>query len=207
MKLAIGVVQILLFLLITQPSHAVSRHYFTRSPFDGRTAVGGFMGVGLPVGDFSDGRLGNHDAGGLDWSLEVEHYFGSNFSLGFSFTAGSYDDKDFGDELQTNLNTFGGYFKYVFVTNAQVHPFLRFGLGSMEVEFDSDEEIVDASRSEALNIAGGIVWMLHDNVSVNGQATYTHGWTEDAYISEADAIVGFDVSYWALDFGVSVYFP
>lgn len=206
MKLAIGLIHIVLCLLITQPSYAVKRH-FTHSPFGHRTAVGGFVGVGIPVDDFGDDRLGNHETGGLDWSLEIEHYFGPEFSLGFSYTAGCYDDEEFGDELQTKLNTFGGYFKFVFVTHTQVHPFLRLGVGSMEVEFDSDEEKVDAGRSESVNIGGGFILMLGDYASVNGQTSYVHGWTEDAYISEADAIVGFNVSYWAFDVGVTVYFP
>ena len=206
MKTAIFSLLLLFAVLAAQPSQALSRHV-THSPFMNRTAVGGLVGVGVPTGNFSDRAYGNHEAGGLDWSVEFEHYFGPFYSLGFNFTAGAYDDKDFGDELKTKLNTFGGYLKYVLVTPGNLHPYFKFGVGSMEVEFDSPAENVDSERSASVVLGAGIIWMVTDNISVNGQTAFTHGWTEEAYIREADAIVGFDVSHWTFDAGVSIYFP
>ncbi len=206
MKTALVLLQLVCILSAAQPSQAVSRRV-SRSPFLQRTAVGGMVGVGLPTGDFSDRAYGNHKSGGLDWSVEFEHYFSPHLSFGINFTAGVYDDKDFGDELQTKLNTLGGFLKYVIITGEDLFPFFRFGLGSMEVEFDSAAENVDSERSGSVVLGGGVIWMITDNMSITGQAAFTHGWTEDAYIPAADAIVGFDVSHWAFDAGLNVYFP
>jgi len=193
-------------LLAAQPSQAISRHVID-SPFMDRTAVGGLVGTGVPIGDFSDQAYGNHKSGGLDWSVEFEHYFGPSFSLGVNFTAGVYEDEEFGEDLKTKLNTFGGYLKYVVVTPSVLHPYFKFGIGSVEVEFDSPEENVDSEHSASIVLGAGVIWMITDNISINGQTAFTRGWTEDAYIREADAIVGFDVSHWTFDAGLSVYFP
>lgn len=206
MKIVFGTIQLILLLIVNPASHAVTRHVYD-GPFRGRTAVSTYLGIGVPIGEFSDERNGNHKAGGLDWSLGIEHYFDPNSSIGFSYSAARYDDKEFGDALRTRLNTFFGYFKYTFVTRTNAHPFIRLGLGSVEVEFDSDIENVDAEFVGAFNLGGGVAVMLGDNFSVNGMAYWAYGWTDDAFIREADAIVGFDVSYWAFDVGVSVYFP
>jgi opacity protein-like surface antigen len=193
-------------LFIAQSSEAVSRRV-TDSPFMHRTAVGGLVGVGVPIGDFGDQAYGNHKSGGLDWSVEFEHYFGPFFSLGLNFTAGVYEDEEFGGDLKTKLNTFGGYLRYVIVTPSDLYPFLKFGVGSMEVEFDSPEENVDSEHSASIVLGAGVIWMVTDNISINGQTAFTRGWTEDAYIRAADAIVGFDVSHWTFDAGLSIYFP
>ena len=205
MKTAIGVICLVCGLIAVQPAFAISL-VLVDSPFEDRSSVGGHIGVGVPNGQFGSVNNGNHESGGLDWALELEHYFGLETSLGFYFASGTYDDKEFGDELQTKLNTFGGFFRYVFILQGEVYPFIRFGLGGMEVEFDSVEENVDAERSASVDIGGGAIWMVNDNIGIKGQAVYTHGWTEEAYISAADAIVGFDVSYWAFDVGIGFYF-
>ena len=109
--------------------------------------------------------------------------------------------------MQTKLNTLGVYVRYVFVTPGVVHPYVKFGVGSMEVKFDSPVENVDSERSGSVVLGGGVIWMVTDNISVDGQTAFTHGWTENAYIPAADAIVGFDVSHWTFTAGLSVYFP
>jgi hypothetical protein len=208
MKTVLGAIHVALILLIAAPSNAITRHR-SDGAFFGRTAASGYFGVGVPVGQFSDADDGNHKAGGLDWSFELEHYFAPGVSLGFSFSAGTYEDKDFGKDLKTRLNTFGGFFKFTFENTGLVHPYVRFGLGSMEVAFDAVDENVDAERSGTMSFGGGLVLLVTDNLSVNGQTLYHYGWTDDAVIHETEepTIVGFDVSYWSFDVGLSVYFP
>ena len=194
--------------LTADPAEAL-RRWRSEHPFMARTAVSGYLGTGVAVGEFSSDLEGdgNHESGALDWSVEIEHFFAPGFSVGLNVTHTSYDDKDFGEDLKTNISVIGGFLRYVIDAGGPVYPFVRFGFGSMEVEFEDTVERFEADNSGSIHLGGGAVVMVGDHVSLNGSALYTFGNTDEAYLPEFDAIVGFDVEYWTFAGGVSVYFP
>ena len=78
MRLALGSLSLVLALALATPSFAVTR---TRStPLLGRTALSGYFGLGVPVGDFSSQApgMGNHDTPGYTWAVEIENGGSSN---------------------------------------------------------------------------------------------------------------------------------
>jgi hypothetical protein len=198
------------------PSEAIRRQRSSH-PFFQRTALSGFFGVGVAVGEFASEKDGDgrHESGAFDWSAELEHYFAPGLSLGGNISHTTYDDKIFGDALQTNLSIFGVFVRYVVETPGPVYPFVRFGVGSMEVEFEDEFTRDESEHSGSINVGGGALAMLGDYVSLNASAQYTFGFTDDAILDDLIIIdgeetaqrVGFDVQYWTFAAGVSVYFP
>jgi hypothetical protein len=215
MRLALGLLQVLLIISIAVPAHALKRH--KKPPFLGRTVISGYFGASQPVDEFGrrstfvdvNGSTtgGNHESPGHHGLVEVEHYFSPNVSLGFVYNQGRYNDIDLRDTLQTHTASYGGFLRFTAVSRGSIHPFFKVGLSSMRVEFDSPDEYVRSSYSPAVDAGAGVILMLGRHLSVNGLVSYTYGWTRDAYIAAADAVVGFDVSYWAGMGGVSIYFP
>jgi len=215
MKTALGLLQVLLIISIAVPSHALKR--YKKPPFLGRTVVSGYVGASQPLDEFGRRSTvidihgsttgGNHESPGQNGMFELEHYFSPNTALGFAYARGRYNDLDLGKELQTNTVSYGGFLRFTAATGGSIHPFVKVGLSSMRVEFDSPEEYVRSNYSAAADAGAGLILMLGRHLSVNGIVSYTYGWTRDAYIPAADAIVGFDVSYWSAMGGVSLYFP
>jgi hypothetical protein len=215
MRLALGLLQVLVIISIATPSEALKR--YKKPPFLGRTVISGYAGASAPVNEFgrrstfvdenNSSSGGNHDTPGYNGMIEIEHYFGPNTSLGFVYNQGRYDDIDLANRLQTHTVSYGGFFRFTAVTRGSIHPFLKLGLSSMRVEFDSPVEFVRSNYSPAFDAGAGIILMLGGHLSLNGLVNYTYGWTADAYIPAADARVGFDVSYWSAMGGLSLYFP
>jgi hypothetical protein len=215
MRLALGLLQLLLIISIATPSQALKR--YKKPPFLGRTVVSGWGGATQPVDEFGRRSTyvddygsttgGNHESPGYHGMVELEHYFAPNVSLGFSYNQGRYNDLDLADTLQTHTAAFGGFLRVTTGNAGALHPFIKLGLSSMRVEFDSPDEYVRSGYSAAFDAGAGIILMMGRHLSINGTVTYTYGWTRDAYIAAADAIVGFDVSYWGAMAGLSLYFP
>jgi len=202
------------------PAGAITRRSSYRAsehPFFARTAVTGYFGTGIAVGEFSSNKDGdgNEDSPAFDWSAEIEHFFAPGLSIGFNITHSSYDDKTYGADLKTNLSTFAGFLRYVIDTGGPAYPFLRLGMGSMEVEFETPDTRDEADHAASLHVGGGGIFMLGDYVSLNAQAMYTFGFTDEAAVGDVIVVdneqvvqvVGFDVEYWTFAAGVSVYFP
>jgi hypothetical protein len=207
--------QVLLIISLAVPTQALKRH---RKPvFLGRTAISGYYGAGEPLDEFGRRSTvidqhgsttgGNHDTPGYHALVELEHYFSPNVSLGFAYNRSRYNDIDYRYNLQTHTVSYGGFLRFAVASSRPLHPFVKLGLSSMRVEFDSSQEYVRSAYSAAFDGGAGVMLMLGRHLSVNGIVSYTYGWTRDAYIPAADAIVGFDVSYWAAMAGVSVFFP
>lgn len=222
MRTALGILAVLATFAVSYPAQALSR-YASDGPFYERTAFSTHVGAGLPIGDFRDEKFGDHE-NGLDWYLDLEHFFGVDYSFGLTFGSASFDDRVLGDSLTTNVRTFGVFFRYVFVQpHAALHPYMRFGLSSMRVQF---EEVVlvdendpgagsfavkdDAESQGALVIAAGATLTLGSNLALDGALTYHRGFTQNAIVTSAvfePTIVGFDVQYFSFNVGLSVYFP
>lgn len=216
MRYTIGALCLLIIVAAAAPGEAIRRQRSSH-PFFARTAVSGSFGAGVAVGEFSSEKDGdgNHESGAFDWSAELEHYFAPGLSIGGNISHTSYDDKTYGDALQTNISIFGAFMRYVVQTPGPVFPFLRFGVGSMKVEFEDAVSRVKSDRSGTVFAGGGALARLGDYISLNASAQYTFGFTDDAIVDEVVIIdgeevaqrVGFDVQYWTFAAGVSLYFP
>jgi hypothetical protein len=176
-----------------------------------RTAVSGYLGKGLPVGQFSDSRegYGNHAEGAVDWAVEIEHFAGRTASIGFSIANTEYEDKDDPD-LKTQVSTYSGFVRIVVPTGTRIRPYLRFGMGGVQVEFLDPVSREDSDYEFSLQGGGGLLWLPTRWLGLSAQALYYHGDTDDSVVfSTADEIVvvGFDTEYWAFSAGVSLFFP
>ncbi len=194
-------------LLGATDADALRRHRVD-SKFFQRTAVGFDIGSGMPLGQFEGD--GAHKNGGTQWAIDAEYFFAPNVSIGGSFQRGTFDDKDLGATLQTELNSLSGFVRYTFVTDTNVHPFLRFGIGAMEVTFDGPDGTDAADYEGMIHFDGGVFVMLGDNLSLDGMVSYGYGFTEEAFVAEtADEIflVGFDVEYVTFGVGITAYLP
>jgi opacity protein-like surface antigen len=204
----ISTIAVIGLLLVARDAGAV--RYVQRPLLWNRTAVSGYLGEGLPVGVFASDDIpgdGNQADWPIDWTVEVEHFAGRTWSLGFSAAFTSYEDQD-DPELLTNLNTFSGFFRVVVPTNTSIRPYFRAGMGGVQVEFEQVGEFrVDADYSFSFQAGAGLLWLPARWLGLNAQALYYYGATEDAYIAENNTIVGFDVQYFAFAGGVSLFFP
>ena len=200
-------VAVLAALVLPTASGAITR-YSRENPFYRRTAISGFAGYGLPVGEFASNRDGdgNHEQGAFDWSAEIDHFFAPRVSIGVTLSNTTYQDKDI-PELETHLSSFAGLMRYVIVTKWALHPYLRLALGGQQVQFQDLDARYRSDSAFMMQAGGGLVLMLFDYVGINGQLTFTKGFTENTYVRDADAIVGFDTKYWTFSGGLSVYFP
>jgi hypothetical protein len=215
MRYALGLLHFILVISIAVPGHALKRQ--TKPPFLGRTVISGYAGASAPLGEFGQRSTysdsygsttgGNHDTPGYNAMVELEHYFSPNVSLGFVYQQGRWNDRDLADTLQTHTASYGGFLRFTAVTGGSIYPFIKLGMSSLRVEFDSPDEFVRSNYSPAFDAGAGLLLMVGQHLSINGTVTYTYGWTRDAYVAAADAIVGFDVSHWDAMAGLSLYFP
>ena len=202
-------IAMLVLALVARDAHAV--RYAQRPLLWHRTAVSGYAGAGYPVGVFASDDLpgdGNHAANWpLDWTVEVEHFAGPTWSLGFSAAYATYQDND-DPTLKTNLNTYSGFLRIVVPSGTAVRPYFRAGMGGMQVEFEQKGQFrVDSEYEFSFQAGAGLLWLPARWLGLNAQVLYYFGDTENSYIAEADATVGFDVTYWTFSGGVSLFFP
>lgn len=213
MRAAIIGVNLIVLAATAAPALGITR-VSRDNPFFRRTALSGYIGVGVPIGEFASSRVdfegnpidGNHESGALDWAVEIEHYFGPTISLGFTIANTTYKDKTFPD-LETHLSTYAGYMRFMWLNRSIVYPYLRGGVGGMNAQFQDANSRSRSNTGWELQGGGGVVAMMHPNIALNGQILYNQGFIENQYIPIEDAIVGFDAKYWTFSAGLSIYFP
>ena len=177
-----------------------------KEPFENRLVLSIFIGPGFPISDFSSSSGGNHKSGGADVVLEFEWYFAKQVSLGLALWSGFYDDKDFGEDLQTSVFTGGGFIKYTLATGRDWFPYGKFGLGWTELEFEDPALTIKTDGGMGLRLGTGVLWRVSDLISVNGELAYNHSFVEDAQIKGfTNTVVGFDVQNIAIDAGISFF--
>jgi len=186
---------------------AKALRYRSGDPLLNKLVLSLFAGGGIPLGDFHRRTRGNHEAGGADVALEVEWYPTREFSLGLAVWGGLYDDRRFGDALQTDITIVGGFVKYTVRTETDVYPYLKLGVGSAELEFDDAGLLFEVDTALALLAGAGVMWRVSDLVSVNGQVTYNYAFTEDKDIPALfpPSVVSFDTQYIGINVGVSFF--
>jgi hypothetical protein len=210
-RLQIMVGAALLVAVLAPVSHAVVRR--TPPPLLWqRTAVSGYLGKGLPVGEFADSRpgFGNQKEGAIDWAVEIEHFVGHTTSIGFSYANTEYQDKTLGDSLKTKVETASGFFRVVIPTATAIRPYLRFGMGGVQVEFLDPTSREDSEWEFSLQAGGGLLWLPSRWLGLSAQALYYHGNTDESIVyatSDQTVVVGFNTEYWAFSAGMSLFFP
>jgi len=207
MRITVLLLAALAALVPPTASEAITR-YSQENPFYRRSALSVYAGYGLPVGEFADDRDGdgNHESGALDWSVEIEHFFAPRTSIGAMVVNSTWQDKSIPD-LETDLTAFAGFLRYVIVSRAAIHPYLRLAFGGQTVQFQDSTARYKANSAFMVQAGGGLIFVLLDHLSANAQLAYTQGFAEDSYVRDLDAIVGFDTKYWTLSGGLSIYFP
>lgn len=188
---------------VADPVQALRR---TADPFENRFAASFLLGGAIPLGEFSDADRGNHQ-GGVDVMLELEYYVTRAVSVGFLLGGSIYDDKTFGGSLQTEVTVFGGTLKYVFPVSGVVHPYLRAGLASVDIEFEDLDYSYGVDASLGFLAAGGFMARLSRTVSFDAQVTYLWGGTDGARVPALDAEVNFNTQYLSIAGGLSFFFP
>jgi len=195
---------------LAYPAYAVERR--SRPPLlHQRTAVSGYYGLAYPVGEFSDSRAGygNHESEAPDWAIEIEHFAGRTASIGFSIANATFEDKD-DPELETQVSTYSGFVRVVVPTGGPIRPYLRFGMGGVQIEFLDPVSREDSDYEFSVQGGAGLLWLPVRWLGLNAQALYYHGDTDDSVVfSTVDEIVvvGFDTEYWAFSAGISLFFP
>jgi hypothetical protein len=205
--------------LLVAAGDAYAVRYAERPLLWRRTAVSGYVGQGYPVGVFASDDLpgdGNHAEWPIDWAVEIEHFAGPTWSLGFSAARTTYEDNTVPD-LETNVQTYSGFLRIVVPTGSAVRPYLRFGMGGMQIEFEQTGEYrFDADYAFSFQAGAGLMWLPVRWLGLNAQALYYHGSTEDSYLDPEAAeyfeldtvpVVGFDTTYFAFSGGISLFFP
>ena len=204
----------LLLIALAAPADAVVRR--TQSPLlYQRVAVSGYAGYGVPVGEFSDSRdgFGNHESGALDWNVDLEYFAGRAASIGFSLANTTYQDKD-DAELKTHVSTYSGFVRIVVPTATVVRPYLRLGMGGVQVEFQDPISRVDSEWEFSFQAGGGFLWLPARWFGINLQALYYYGDTAESILWEIPPDVdgrlrevGFNTQYFAFSAGLSLFFP
>ena len=187
--------------------------FVDENPFFRRSVLSAYAGHGVPVGEFESSRIGdgNHEKGALDWGVDLEHFFGPRWSLGAFLSNTTYLDKD-DPLLETNLTNLGGFLRYVMVSRGGLHPYLRGGVGGQWVQFQDPEFRFKSNSSWMVQAGGGLIIMPFHHFSLNLQAMYNQGFTENTRVPDAElypderVVVGFDTQYWSLQVGASLYF-
>jgi len=189
-----------------EPLSTLSQDTYSE-PFKNRLVLSLFVGPGFPMGDFLSSNQGNHKSvGGGGAMLEVEFYATKQVSIGLAFWGGIYDDKDFGEDLQTDITTGGGFIKYTLPMHGNLYPYGKLGLGWTELKFKEPGLTFKAGGGIAILTGLGVLSRVSDLISVNGQVTYNYSFVKDAEITALpNNVVGFDVQYISVEVGVSFY--
>ena len=208
-------------LLVTLAAHdALAVRYAERPLLWNRTAVSGYAGYGLPLGNFAGDDIagdGNHDDNWpLGWSIEVEHFVARTWSLGFSASFIDFDDQDI-PELHTNTNTYSGFIRIVIPTGTEIRPYLRVGAGGVQVEFEQEGAYrFDSDYAFSFQGGAGLLFLPRRWLGINLQALYYWGDTEETSLGwdaaeyfgdDVPPIVGFDTEYATFSVGLSLFFP
>jgi hypothetical protein len=210
----IAILTLSLATLVATAGNALALTRFVdENPFFRRSALSGYAGSGVPVGEFESSRIGdgNHETGALDWGVDLEHFFGTRWSLGAFLSNTTYLDKD-DPLLETNLTNVGGFLRYVMVSRGGLHPYIRGGVGGQWVQFQDPEYRFKSNSSWMVQAGGGLIIMPFNSLSLNLQAMYNQGFTANTRVPDAElypderVVVGFDTQYWSLQVGASVYF-
>ena len=172
-------------------------------------ALSGSFGLGIPLGDFSDSKLGNAEAGGVA-GLGAEYYFTESFSSGLNFSSGIFEDDD-DPNFTSWVNNYQLFWRFSAPLEGRVRPYAKFGLGFSTITYEEDFSVLGrlVSTSDAgfsLALAGGAIWRVSKLVGISTGVGYDVAFLEDTEVENSGAVVGYDPNYFSINFGVSFFF-
>jgi hypothetical protein len=185
------------------------RGYSGQEMFIHNLALSAGFGVGVPLGDFGDSQFGNAEAGGIG-NFELEYYFAESFSLGFRFSGGLFqddDDQDFTNRV-SNYQVFG---KFLVPVEGKVRPYGRFSLGLSTITYRVENFLNLGTLTSvsdpgfSLGLDGGVVWRVSNLISLNAGLGFDVAFLEDSEVENSGLNVGYDPSYFSVNFGLSFY--
>jgi len=192
-----------------ETANAVVKKYGMGTDFQDHIVLSVFAGPAFPSGDFSDDFFGNHETG-LQGTFEFEWYFSRQTSLGLITRQAEFEDKDFGDDLVTNIGYYGGFIKHTIPLGREWFGYGRFALNWTELSFEDPGFITKTDGAWGILLGIGLLYRTSELLSINGQLAYNKSFTEDSDVpgfpGPPQTEVGFDVQYISLEFGVSFYF-
>ena len=167
------------------------------------------FGIGIPLGDFSDSQLGNAEVGGVG-SFDIEYYFAESFGLGFRFSGGFFEDEDDPD-LSSWVNNYQLYGRFLVPVEGRVRPFFRFGLGLSTITYEAEDFLNLGTLTSvsdpgfSMGLEGGVVWKVSKLIGLNGGIGYDIAFLEDAEVENSRLNVGYNPSYFSVNFGLSFF--
>jgi hypothetical protein len=202
-----AVVSVMLCLGQVNNAGAVEKRYGMGTDFQDHIVLTVFAGGGFPSGDFGSSSVGNHETG-FSGALEFEWYFSRQTSLGLTTRESEFEDKDFGDDLVTNVTSYGVFIKHTIPAGDAWFGYGKFALNWTELNFEDPGFITKTDGGWGVLFGAGILYRTSDLLSVNGQLAYNKSFTENADLPgfAPGTEVGFDVQYISIDVGVSFYF-
>lgn len=205
-------VAVILLSLVTL-SGAVEREFKSDNSymyaFNRNLALSAGLGLGIPLGDFSNSRLGNAQVGGVG-SFEAEYYFANEFSLGFRFSGGIFEDRD--DPDFTNwVNNYQLFGRFLVPVEGRVRPYGRFGLGLSTITLESRHFLNLGTLTSTSDVGfsmgwdAGVVWRASNSLSINGGVGYDVAFLKENEVDRSGVPVGYDPNYFSINFGISFF--
>jgi len=204
----------------------------TTQNLKGKFCLSGFGGFAFPMGDLADDDKENDDAvyrtTGPQFGLSVEYFFIPNFGIGAQFNYVSMGSKEYDwisddpkkDDVLTML-LLGAHGKFIFVSDGNVRPYGKFGLG-MVMSSISDMPVrvssttyritdVEIDTKFYLHLAAGVNFFVSPQVSLFTELTYNYLMLDGAELKFTDisgapeSDIDTNVYYFGLIAGVNIW--
>ena len=206
-------VSLFIFAFVVQAGAAQKKSmksYSGADPYRHNWAVSATLGLGVPVGDFSNSQVGNAGTGGIA-NLQGEYFIDDRFSLGFEISRGMLQD-DGNNNLENRVNNFQATGRYLVPMDGRVRPYGKFNLGLSTITY-RDENFGGmgtlTSTSDpglSLGLSGGALWRISRSWSLNGGMGYHVAFLSGSEVANSGSDVGYNPAYFSVDLGVSFFF-
>lgn len=206
-------VSLFIFAFVVQAGAAQKKSmksYSGAEPYRHNWAVSASLGLGVPVGDFSNSQVGNAGTGGIA-NLQGEYFIDDRFSLGFEISRGILqDDRD--NNLENRVNNYQVLGRYLVPLDGRVRPYGKANLGLSTITY-RDENFGGmgtlTSTSDpglSLGLSGGALWRISRSWSFNGGMGYHVAFLSGSEVANSGSDVGYNPAYFSLDLGASFFF-
>jgi len=149
----------------------------------GKIGVTPQVGLVIPIQALQQENGGGNAKLGFVGGLTAEYFINQNIAVGGRFMFNRFgldkiDDVEFdGNWTIMEMGVFG---KYVFLPDEMTRPFARVGvvMGKAKLEVDSDE--ADYAMTPGVELAGGVIHEVKENICVYGEIGWTYLATDGA---------------------------
>lgn len=173
-------------------------------------AVSATLGLGLPVGDFSNSQIGNAGTGGIA-NLQGEYYLDDRFAVGFEISRGMLKD-DVDNNLENRINNYQVSGRYLVPMEGRIRPYGKFNMGLSTITY-RDENFGGmgtlTSTSDpglSMGLVGGVLWRVSRMVGFSGGLGYHVAFLSGSEVANSGLDVGYNPAYFSVDLGASLIF-